>query len=48
MQAPSGNISLTVDETAGNANGIFNGEWTLQEIEKRQTPHWAGCRLGLD
>lgn len=36
MQAPSGNISLTVDETAGNVNGIFNGEWTIQEIEKRR------------
>lgn len=38
MQSLNSNISLTVDETAGDANGIFDGECTIYKAEKRQNP----------
>ncbi len=41
MQSLDSNISLTVDETAGDANGIFDGECTIYRDREKTKTHKA-------
>ncbi len=41
MQSLNSNISLTVDETAGDANGIFDAECTIYRDREKTKTHKA-------